>query len=75
MIKSQYQCRKDGEELVFPANAERTAPEIVEMIIRANGAAMTLDQIYQEFYRLYPNKNKRQTHCEQQYIRTRESSL
>ncbi|MBG9235581.1 hypothetical protein IAG16_13155 [Bacteroides thetaiotaomicron] len=58
LIKSQYQCRKDGEELVFPANAERTAPEIVEMIIRANGAAMTLDQIYQEFYRLYPNKKQ-----------------
>lgn len=39
-------------------NAERNNPELVEIILREVGHSMTLDEIYAEFQKRYPNRTK-----------------
>lgn len=56
IIENEIDCLLFDGNLIFKANAEKAAPEIIEDIIRANGDVMTLEEIYKAYMQLYPHK-------------------
>lgn len=56
IVENEIDCLLYDGNLIFKANAEKTAPEIIEDIIRANGDVMTLEEIYKAYMQLYPHK-------------------
>lgn len=56
IINSELDCFVSDVDLVFPANAEKPIPEIVEDIIRTNGQIMSLGEIYDSYIEIYPHR-------------------
>lgn len=48
--------KTDNSSLVIPPNADKNLPEIMEDIIRSAGHPLTIDQILEEYARLYPSR-------------------
>lgn len=48
--------KTDDSSLVIPPNADKNLPEIMEDIIRCAGHPLTIDQILEEYTRLYPSR-------------------
>ena len=48
--------KTDDSSLVIPPNADKNLPEIMEDIIKRAGHPLTIDQILEEYARLYPSR-------------------
>ena len=57
IIDIEVDCLLYEGDLIFKANAVKTMPEIIEDIIRANGDVMSLDEIYDRYKELHPQKD------------------
>ena len=57
IIDIEVDCLLYESDLIFKANAVKTMPEIIEDIIRANGDVMSLDEIYDKYKELHPQKD------------------
>lgn len=56
IINAELTCYISDVDIIFSANAEKPICDVVEDIIRAKGHVMGLDEIYNEYIKLYPNK-------------------
>lgn len=58
IVSTLFDFEISNETIHIRKNAERNNPELVEIIIREAGHSMTLDEIYTEFQKRYPNRTK-----------------
>lgn len=56
ILFQSYPVDTDGECIVFRPNSRKNNPAIIEDILRQTGHTMTLDEIFAEFVRLYPDR-------------------
>ena len=56
IINSELTCYVSDVDIIFSANAEKPICDVIEDIIRTKGQVMRLDEIYNEYIKLYPYK-------------------
>lgn len=56
ILFQSYPVDVDEEYIVFRPNSRKNNPAIIEDILRQTGRTMTLDEIFAEFVRLYPDR-------------------
>lgn len=56
IINSELTCYISDVDIIFSANAEKPICDVLEDIIRTKGQVMCLDEIYNEYIKLYPYK-------------------
>ena len=56
LLYLHYPVEVDFGQIIFPANARKNNPIIVEEILRDAGHPMTMDEIYDEFTYRYPER-------------------